>query len=299
MLSPLRQTALLTGALLAGQLCPDARAQLDAGLVVGATAYDGELTPADLAGRFEEARLALGAFGRYQFSPMAAARLGYTYLSIEGSDVTRPTSVGRNHRFVTDIHEVAASLEFYVLGTDRRLAPYLTAGVGAFYYNPTTDYNPAADPSPTFAGEGLRFDLRPLGTEGQGNPGFGDLYSEWAFAVPLGGGLRFRVTPAFMIGAEVVGRFTAVDHLDDISREFYVPLEELTLLNGPLSAELSYRPDEINAALRPDDMTRRANPETNDYYLTAQITASFRFGQGDALRNGVRKSSKPLDCPKF
>lgn len=265
----------------------DARAQFDAGLIVGGTAYEGELAPVNRFRHFRQARLAVGAFGRYQFSSRAAVRLGYTYLSVEGSDITRPSSRTRNHRFVTDIHEIVGTLEYYFLGTDRRLAPFLTAGAGAFHYNPTTDF------------EGRRYALRPLGTEGQGLPGYEDLYDRWAFALPIGGGLRYELTPSLLLGLEAVGRFTVVDHIDDISRRFYVPLEALAQNPNPLTAELSFRGDELNPNLRPGDETPRANPDTNDYYLTLQLSVAFRFGQGGVLPNRRRYSGKPIDCPTF
>lgn len=285
-LAPLAFAAILTC------LTSAASAQLDIGLITGGSAYDGELAPVDRIRHFEEARLALGAFGRYEFSPYTAVRLGYTYLSIGGADSTRSTSANRNHRFITDIHELAASLEYYPLGTDRRLAPYVSLGAGAFHYNPTTDFR------------GDRYDLRPLRTEGQGSPGFEAPYEEWAFVLPFGAGLRYAVLPRLAVGLEVVARFTTVDHLDDFSRRFYVPLEDLERLAdngdpGDLTVELSYRTDELNPSLRPDEATLRANPESDDYYLTANLTLSYRFGKPMSFGKRLGQSGRPIQCPKF
>ena len=91
------------------------------------------------------------------------------------------SSRSRNLSFTSDINEVGTHLEFYPFRSDRIVSPYVTVGFAAFQYDPQT----------TFQGETVS--LRELGTEGQGLPGFGDRYGEWAVALPLGGGLRFNL----------------------------------------------------------------------------------------------------------
>lgn len=267
-----------------------AHAQWDVGLSLGATAYVGEVSPTDRLDYLEVMRPAAGAFGRYQFSRRAAVRMSYQWLRLYGTDAIRPSSVRRNASFRNDLHEVSALLEFYVLGAEAPVGLYLTAGAALFAHGPTTE----------FAGQ--RVALRELGTEGQGLPGFGDNYGVVALALPVGGGLRFRLGERLLLGTELIGRVTGTDYLDDLGARNYLP--EPTLAgNGPLAVELAYRGDElpgVDPGSAPAPGAIRANPDSDDYYLSAQVTLSYRLGDF-ASGFGPRKrgSSRPIPCAKF
>ncbi len=273
-----------------GLLAPVAtRAQLDAGLLVGVSTYEGELTPNKRTRQIARSGPSAGVFGRYQFAPWAAVRAQYQYLQIEGSDADRESSRSRNLSFFSDLHEVGVMVEFYPMSTERVVAPYVMFGVVATAHNPKTQ---------SLTGV---VELRGLGTEGQGIDGFGEKYGRWIGAVPIGAGLRFNLTDRLILGVEAVGRFTSTDHLDDVSRLRYVADEVLTE-NGETAVQLAYRTDEFTTAPGeqfPTATTIRGNPETDDTYLSGQATISYRFGEVHPRKRSARPRNRKMACPTF
>lgn len=278
-----------------------AHAQWDLGLIAGGTGYEGELAPTNRFDHLELARPTVGVFGRYQFARSAAVRMSYQWLRVIGTDAGRGSSESRNQRFQNDINEVAAMLEFYPASADRLVAPYLTFGAVFYRHNPTTDF---AGSTEIPAG---RYELRELGTEGQGRPGFTDFYRLTGLALPIGGGIRFRLGERFLLGTEAIVRITGTDYLDDISALRYTP-EEVLLAdnpNGALAAELAYRTDEYALNTdpnfrRPTPDDRRANPETNDFYFSVQATFSYQFGNPRPLpKPRKRRNLGPIPCVRF
>ncbi len=269
-------------------------AQFDAGLLVGVSTYEGELTPNPRGKQIARLRPTAGVFGRYEFVEFAAVRAQYQYLQIQGADADRESSTSRNLSFTNDLHEASIHLEFYPIGTNRRLTPYVTVGFGATRFNPKTQSS---------VGE---VELRKVGTEGQGLRNadstllFGEKYGQWTAAVPIGGGLRFNLSPRLILGLEAMGRVTSTDYLDDVSKFRYVP-EELLIGNGPLAVELAYRADELTPGLgqrSPTSEDFRGNPETNDFYLSGQVTISYRLG-APAEMTARSKRRRANACPKF
>lgn len=268
-----------------------AAAQFDAGLILGVSTYEGELTPSKRLTQLAQVGPAIGAFGRYEFSKFAAVRGYYQFLQIEGADADRPTSRSRNLSFASDLHEIGAMLEFYPLSTDRKVAPYLMFGAAAVAYNPKTRTE-----------DGILTELRPLGTEGQGIDGFAPKYKRFAGAFPLGGGLRFNLASRLVLGVEAIGRITTADYLDDVGGSRYVPTETFLLENRPLAAALAYRGGELApldpTAQLPPQGVPRGNPDTKDLYLSGQATISYRFGDSAEMKTKFRRRSKD-GCPTF
>ena len=96
------------------------------------------------------------------------------------------------------------------------LMPYLLAGVGVFHHNPKV----------RLAGEWIK--AAPLGTEGQhaataAEKGYPAPYKRIQLAVPLGIGLRYRLTSQLDLSAEASYRFTSTDYLDDVGGKFADP----------------------------------------------------------------------------
>ena len=126
----------------------------------------------------------------------------------------------RNLSFRTNITEVAAIAEFHPLfafidwasrdGDPPRLSPYVMAGISYFNFNPQAKLN------------GNWVDLQPLSTEGQGFAEYPDRkpYKLNGIAVPVGGGLKYELSPLFNIRAEFMYRPTNTDYIDDVSTRY-------------------------------------------------------------------------------
>ena len=195
------------------------------GFNVGASQYFGDLNPNP---RFNTPNIAFGAFFRKQLGGYVAIRVAANYTFLGYSD--RYNSYNefmyrRNLSFNTNIYELALQGDFnffkFVPGsTYDRFTPYITFGVGAFNYNPYTYLN------------GQKVSLRPLGTEGQGTPGYAREYSPLAVCFPIGVGIKYNISRRINLGAEVVYRFTTTDYIDDVSGTYAPNAQPHYLPNG-------------------------------------------------------------------
>ena len=197
----------------------------------------------------------------------------------------------RNLRFSSILTELSLMGEFNVFGLDYHagnvFSPYVTAGLAGFYFNPTTDYN------------GERVALQPLGTEGQGLPGYKGKYSRVAFAVPFGAGAKFAVTQRWCLNLGVVTRFTFTDYLDDVSTD-YVNYNELRAGNGELSATLANRQNEFLGQSEPVLLptgSQRGGDSVRDYYFTFMFTAYYYLGPNNFFSK--RNRANTSNCPTF
>jgi len=252
--------------------CFSAQAQyFDAGVFIGTANYQGEL----IKTRMEptEYNFACGGFLRYNLSPKLAAKLMVNGTKLTGSDVFS-NNRARNLSFTTFIAEVGVQgelnlFDYNILDGAHKATPYIFLGGAGFYYNPQAEYR------------GTMVDLRPLGTEGQGLPGYADRYSKFAVAVPLGFGVKVAIHEVSNIGFEIGMRKTFTDYIDDVSTT-YPDKATLQAIRGPVAAALSDRSlvDGIGIEGR-----QRGNSSDNDRYTFLSFSFTKYFGR--------------LECPKI
>ncbi len=219
-----------------------------------------------------------GAFLRYHINPYISVRANFSYTKVGYSDRLSDNAFykARNLSFESDIFEFSVQSEFnfvrFATGEEgRRFTPYLTGGVGVFYYNPYTEL------------EGKRYYLRKYGTEGQNLSGFENRkYSSFSACFPVGLGVKYWIAPGFNIGFELADRLTLTDYLDDVARS-YVGADKFP----------SNNPDFPNPATRLQDRSvdnpinnpkalgrtgkQRGNSQTSDQYLYGIINLSFQL----------------------
>lgn len=204
---------------------------------------------------------------RYNAKQWLAFRGGLTYARFEQSDANAfsTSQQARNLSFQSNLWELGAVAEFKVasfsIKTKRRKSfweYYVFGGVGAFYYNPKTEY------------EGRLVALRELSTEGQGIKSGTKKYSVLAGSVPIGGGLRLGIGPSKSVYVELAYRATTTDYIDDVSGTYY-SYEKIFAQKGKVAADLSYRGD---AATYPAGRTR-GNPTNKDSYLLVNVGFSM------------------------
>ena len=148
------------------------------GVSIGGSQYFGDLNE-NIAFKF--IRPAGGVFVRYHLNPFISLRasVNYTHVGYDDNLNDNAFNKTRNLSFRSNILEGVVQAEFnffrFYTGDEKsRFTPYLTGGVGAFYYNPYTTYL------------GRNYDLRPLGTEGQ-NAGFQERrYNSVSMCFPVG-----------------------------------------------------------------------------------------------------------------
>ena len=208
---------------------------------------------------------AYGVYTRKRMSPYIALKLvvDYTKVSYDDKYNTDAYEKERNLNFTSPIFEVAAQAEFnffkFVTGDPLyRFTPYLTGGVGFFYYNPYTTY------------EGERYYLRPLGTEGQ-NAGVGNNYGNFSACFPIGAGVKYWIKSGINISLEVADRVTLTDYLDDVSTVYQKP--------GvfPANSVAELLQDRSPGQVLSQEGKQRGNTSSYDQYIMGMISISFNF----------------------
>ncbi len=157
----------------------------------------------------------------------------------------------------------------------KKINPYVYAGVGLLYFDPKAEipgvaYIPGEAEPVQLANGGKRVSLREYQTE---RP---NTYSNFAFVIPVGVGVKVKVSDFLDISAEVSNRITFTDYLDDVSGRNY---------SDPALFDFTQeREREAYALSNPTGTTSsvRGNPENNDFYLIANIKAEF-YLRGDFL----------------
>lgn len=257
----------------------------EAGVFFGVGNYIGDLTPQVM--EVPNYSAAYGAFARYNFTGKIAGKVHFYKSKLKGSDHRAQITKGhrqRNLSFQSDIYELGIQFEYSFLDflTSRKehiTTPYIFAGVSGFYFNPQAQIG------------GQWFDLQPLGTEGQGLPGYENPYSQFAVAIPAGVGVKFNLTHILNIGLEMGVRKTFTDYLDDVSGA-YPDLKILQEERGEVASALSYRALEYdpNSPVDPT-VDMRGNPNKKDWYFFGGITLSVNIGKASGFST---KQNRPM-----
>jgi hypothetical protein len=245
------------------------------GFGIGTSSYYGDMASYSTPFRSTFGMMRWSVTGNYtrHFTPRLAARASFTYARIVGDDYKmnekKPTNLRypRNLSFRNDLKEFAVE-GIYKLTPDNRsydrrpqFSAYLFGGVAIVAHNPK-----ALD-----AVDGDWVKLQPLGTEGQGRPGYEKPYSLVQFAIPLGIGVRYKFNDRFDIGAELGYRKTFTDHLDDVGGNYADPA---AFADNPLALQMANRSGEQLAVRKGQDRTAGLieyvkgvyGVETNDPY---------------------------------
>jgi hypothetical protein len=261
--------------------------QISIQLSPGLMNYGGDLQSAGYT--FKGAGFSFGADVLYKISSFSV-RGGVHYGKVQGSDADFTKYKSRNLSFASDIVDGNLCLQYDVFSLeDKKITPYLFAGVGIFHFNPYTSYNDQ------------KIFLQPLGTEGQGLSVYPDskMYALTQLNIPAGIGVKYKVSDQIQVGLEVCGRFLFTDYLDDVSGK-YPDENELFKGRGQLAVDLSYRGDEIDPLLPFPSGKQRGSPSHKDNFYTTSLTFIYTFSHHN-LFGGIgkrNKSIKNLDCPK-
>lgn len=241
------------------------------GVMLGGTQYFGDLN--DNYG-FHYVRPAGGIFVRQYINPYLAVRgnLSFARLGYADKYSSNPYQKKRNLSFRNDIVEFALQGElnfvrFQTGDPEHRFAPYLTAGIGAFYYSPYTVYNDT------------KYYLRKLGTEGQNTEQYSNRkYSHISACIPIGAGFKYWIKPGFNLGFEIADRLTFTDYIDDVSTTY---VGDNNFANDPQLANAAFNLQDRSSENGGEKLGRtgkqRGNNHTNDQYLYFMVNLSFQL----------------------
>lgn len=188
------------------------------GVGIGAAHYFGDL---NTRAKLNRPKMAAGIFFRKNFGNYIAARVVANFAQLGYSDKYNTFNEfmhQRNLSFNTSVWELSLRGDFnffrFLPGDPNyRFTPFISLGVGVFSYDPYAYL------------QGVKYYLRPLGTEGQGSSLYPDRkpYGSMAFCIPFGVGVKYALNDRFNVGLEITHRFTSTDYLDDVSKTYVDP----------------------------------------------------------------------------
>jgi hypothetical protein len=242
-----------------------------AGISVGATNYKGDL---DDNFTYKFTKPGLGFIGGYHFHPHMNLRLTFNQGWMRASDQLAFVDVPRTRRnlsFRSPVTEMAATVTYEFFGTTRKYkfrpkyTPYMLAGIGVFYFRPQAK----------LGNEWI--DLQPLGTEGQFLPNCPTCpkpYRLVQVSIPMGLGVRYRLTERIDLWFEIGMRKTFTDYIDDVS-SLYPNLDDLRAQN-PTAAILS---DRMDRSQYPEGAKFwngiRGDHTQKDWYVLSMFSATY------------------------
>lgn len=253
------------------------------GFTAGSSVYHGDMDSPSLADKTKDLNPAYGFFFRQSINKHFNIKLNFIRGTLSAADSISTLSwqQSRNLSFVTPYSELGAFLEFDLFDISSGDAkkwwtPFATIGLGYFHFNPTTKLN------------GEVIELQPVGTEGQGLPGYPAKYSTNIMSLPIGAGMKVRLTPWLSIQAEMINRITFSDHIDDVSSRFYPAYDDLVQKGASSLQQLLYsRAWELDDnPIGPtiiEENTRKASPDVKDYVFTGTFSIFINiseFGAG-------------------
>ena len=189
----------------------------------------------------------------YYLRNKLALRLSLSYSKVSGDDSFSGDffRMNRGLNFNTHIAEGSGIIEFTLLpekvgnrynlknkfgkkigGRNQKFGVYVFAGFGGFYYDPCGT-NKFLNADTVNVGDGQKYRLRELHTEGQGFEGGPEIFSEevtgkehstyknFAICIPFGFGIKKAFHSTAGIKLEAGYRFTNTDYLDDVSTVYY------------------------------------------------------------------------------
>ena len=237
------------------------------GITGGYSYYIGDINPYAHFG--PRKKIAFGGLFRRNITQRLALRFHLMRMKVEAFDADNndPMLVNRNLNFRSNITEGAMLLEInfhnYRLGRlGKGFTPYIFGGLAYFNFNPEAEL------------DGNYFELRPLGTEGQGN----STYSKGQIAIPIGLGFKAGISKRVALNFEWGIRKTFTDYLDDVSGNYADP-DLIRDQSGDLGRDLADRsilpigPGGVNTGMQ------RGDPERNDWYIYSGIILTVRLGK--------------------
>lgn len=241
------------------------------GVGLGLGHYFGDLNP---SAKINRPKAGFGLFFRKQLNDYIGLRLSgeYAFLGYSDRYSDNPVQQRRNLSFNSSVWELGLSGDFnffrFQPGFEGfNFTPYAGIGFGIFTYEPYAFLN------------GVKYQLRDLGTEGQGSATYPDLqpYTPLAFAIPFTLGVKYAITPKMNVFGELVYRFTNTDYLDDVSGNYapdaFPPLPDGSPSPAYLLQDRSYEtgsPIGIKGRQRGTSLKK-------DAFLTLKVGVSFNL----------------------
>lgn len=252
---------------------------IEFGLYGGVSNYIGDVSEQKM--RFDQFHPSAAVMGRYNVSQRLTLKGMIAYGKVSGADslASKAKNKMRNTNFHSDIYEFSVHAEYNLVPNKlsgrggRPFVPYIFGGLGIFHFNPKTEFG------------GNTYELQPLGTEGQGTTQYNNLkkYDLTTICIPMGVGLKKRVSQNFVVGVEAGVRFTFTKYLDDIGGK-YANANVVARAYGPTAGSLANRTGEVASDYPSIPIAKEGDLRTTpglifgtDMYFLAGFSISYIF----------------------
>lgn len=218
-------------------------------------------------------------------TPRIDVRAELNWFRLEGSDAAAntPERKARGLSFHSSCFEFSAigAVNLFANGNRyyrrQQVNFYAFAGIGLLYFNPMADY------------KGKSYSLASLHTEGVS-------YSRVVPVIPVGGGVRLKMTPNMNLVIEGGYRKTFTDYLDDVSNRYVAPSSDPVTAYFQNPNNPAYNPAASGDINNYAAGSIRGNPATKDAYFLLNVKVEYYLPShlnrnGNGLLFGKRRSS--------
>lgn len=259
----------------------------------------------------ELTKLMKGVFISAYPSDWLGVRVAAQYTYVEGRDnIINTTGVNelwrkqRNLDFKSNLWEVYGAIELFPTmlfnkyeDYDPLLKPYGFVGVGVFHFDPKGSITNAN-------GTKTWYRLKPLSTEGQGFPEYPEKkpYSLTQINIPMGAGVKVRISERVTLSPELLYRKTFTDYIDDVSTT-YIDRRMFDLHLSPEDAAIAKEIADKTVGIvtpginRYEPGTMRGNSRNMDAYFSFVLKLGVRLG--DMLSSEDRRAKRQTRCPFY
>jgi len=196
-----------------------------------------------------------------------------------------PARANRNLNIRTLFGELSGQIRFYPLkekfdhvyrlrgvrvNVIQNTSVYVYTGAGLTFFNPQAPYN------------GKWYNLRKLGTEGQGIMPGSNFYSPITPVIPFGVGIKYALGNKFNFEFEYGGRKTFTDYFEDVST-LYFDNDLILAERGEVAAALA----DPNTGEQPTwthPGERRGDPRAKDFYFFLNMSFNYKFIKGTSSK---------------
>lgn len=255
-------------------------------------------------------RPTFGAVINYHFHPYMYWRLTFNQAWLAGSDSNDPDPArrARNLSFSTAITEASLQLvyEFFAADYDYSFrhayrlnwSPYVFSGISFFHFNPKAQPDPEwVKQYPQLFKDDSPVELRPLGTEGQylNNPAnkLPKPYSLNQFAIPMGIGIRRKLSHLMDLRFEIGMRKTFTDYIDDVSGavngSYYADPAAFTEQGKTVAGLFADRSRSLDGYAT---KAKRGDRYQDDWYCFSQFILTVILDRGDRCAQPYRGSNR-------
>jgi hypothetical protein len=298
------------------------RVKVEAGLNFGPTFFLGDLGGNMGKGtRFikdlnlELTKMMKGVFVAVYPSDWLGLRVAAQYTYVAGRDNIINTKgedelwrKQRNLDFRSHVWEAYGAVEIYPTmlfksysDYDPTYRPYGFIGIGVFHFDPEGSI------TNQYGGKSWH-KLHPLHTEGQGFPGYDKPnYSLTQINIPMGMGVRIKLSERVNISPELLYRKCFTDYIDDVSTT-YADANDFDRYLSPEQAIIARQIHDKTVGIvtpgvnRYEPGTQRGNSHNMDAYFSCVLKLGIRFGAVDDYDGSSREKGryrKQMRCPHF